>query len=306
MKFLLLLLIIFFFLSFFGDTHWTFDLLSHFRLHFFLAAFSLSLLALFLRRPYIFYPALILCFVILVFSGPYWSSSQHIKESSKSYNSLSLMTFNVWKDNENFQPTLAYIRKTHPDIVGLIEVDHSMDQALQSLRDLYPYYYSKPEEGRFGLALMSRHPFEVMDTSPYSFNEPVITVKLTTQSRSNPIHLVLLHPRPPINKAFTESRNDDFDTLSSWIQNLGDDPLIMMGDLNATRWSPSLSRLIKTNNLVGTQGIWSPGSWPSELGYFGIRIDHIFFKNFKGAPDLSVGPNLGSDHRPVNGKITWP
>lgn len=307
MKFLLLLFVFCFCLSFFGNSYWIFDLFSHFRLHLFLATLGLSVLALFLQRYSILFPALIFCFVILGFGGPYGSSSKDITQSPEPHKILSCMTFNVWKDNTDLKPTLNYIRSLQPDVIGLIEVDHHLDRALQSLKDIYPYYYSKPEEGRFGLALMSRHPFEVTKTSLYMLNEPVIAVKLTPLTpASAPIHLMLFHPRPPINAAFTKSRNEDFNTIGEWIQNHGHDPIIIMGDFNATCWSPALETLIQTHQLVGTKGLLSGGTWPAELGYFGIRIDHIFTKNFKKLPDISVGPNLGSDHRPVHARLTWP
>lgn len=218
---------------------------------------------------------------------------------------VSFMTFNVWKDNDRFYQTIDYIRKHQPDVVGLIEVSHVFDQELQQLKDLYPYYTSLPEEGRFGLALMSKFPFKgARQSELYRFIEPVIAVEVYPNGIHNkPLHLLLFHPRPPINAAFTESRNHDFESLSLWLHTKGGDPILVMGDFNATIWSTALQNLIQEHDLKTGAGLWRGGTWPSVLGFLGIQIDHIMIKNMMTSYSQSIGPNLGSDHRPVHALI---
>lgn len=78
-----------------------------------------------------------------------------------------------------------------------------------------------------------------------------------------------------------------------------DDPVVLMGDMNAAPRSPELAGLAATGwreaaRLVGTA---ARATHPSRLPL--RRIDQIWMRGAISASSLAVGPRGSSDHRPV-------
>lgn len=299
-------LIFSFVLSFWSKSHWLIDLTNHFRLHFFLSFAVISIILIMLQHNRGASLSILMAIWVLMVSHHSKESSSIPAQLRGDQGHISVMAFNVWKDNRELDHLIQYIQTHQPDIVGLTEVTPTLDHKLQKLRDLYSYSYSKPEEGRFGLALLSKIPFKTREDSwPTRFHEPVIIVEMHHLKSKAPIHLFLFHPRPPINESFSNSRDADINTLSHWIQEKGEDPLIVLGDFNATPWSCALYDLIKNHHLQGVKGLLQAGTWPSFMGLLGIPIDHILSKNWLQNSGSHVGPDLGSDHLPIHATLTF-
>ena len=76
--------------------------------------------------------------------------------------------------------------------------------------------------------------------------------------------------------------------------------MIVAGDFNATPWSPHFRDLLATTGLrdAGSGRGWLP-TWPTWLGPAGIPIDHVLVKGPVTVAGLSLGPDVGSDYRPL-------
>ena len=78
-------------------------------------------------------------------------------------------------------------------------------------------------------------------------------------------------------------------------------PVIVAGDLNVTSFSPYFTVLLHEGNLrdsrqgFGLQTSWTPGLW-----LFGATIDHCLITSDLAVRRHTIGPHLGSDHRPVS------
>jgi endonuclease/exonuclease/phosphatase (EEP) superfamily protein YafD len=73
--------------------------------------------------------------------------------------------------------------------------------------------------------------------------------------------------------------------------------LVLAGDLNLTPWSPRFARLL-TETGLDDSGL-RRGLAPTWLWPFGLAIDHVLVGAGLVALDNHLGPELGSDHRPV-------
>ena len=79
-----------------------------------------------------------------------------------------------------------------------------------------------------------------------------------------------------------------------------DDPIIVMGDFNASVWSSHFQGFMKAANLHDTghkrgfQATWHRSFFP-----IAIPIDHILHSAHFRCTNRTIGPGLGSDHRPV-------
>ena len=78
-----------------------------------------------------------------------------------------------------------------------------------------------------------------------------------------------------------------------------------MGDFNATPFSWLYSRFVEwteMENAMSGQGYfttWDMGSWLPAFA-----IDHVFFKGGLKVNQFSVGPDIGSDHMPVQVQLS--
>jgi endonuclease/exonuclease/phosphatase (EEP) superfamily protein YafD len=77
-------------------------------------------------------------------------------------------------------------------------------------------------------------------------------------------------------------------------------PLVVLGDLNITAFSPHFQDLLAHSGLrSAAEGAgWRP-TWPTFMPLAGIQIDHALV-----SPDITVlnferGPFTGSDHWPI-------
>ena len=78
----------------------------------------------------------------------------------------------------------------------------------------------------------------------------------------------------------------------------------LLGDLNLTPYSPPFHRLLADGRLRdamqgrGWQPTWRASFWPLAL-----RIDHVLVSSGVCVEEATVGPAVGSDHRPVLARL---
>jgi endonuclease/exonuclease/phosphatase (EEP) superfamily protein YafD len=74
---------------------------------------------------------------------------------------------------------------------------------------------------------------------------------------------------------------------------------VVVGDFNATPWTSAFRRLLGTGELRNSQrGYGVSPTW--DVGRFwAVPIDHLVHGDGMVVTDRAVGPDLGSDHRPI-------
>jgi len=184
-----------------------------------------------------------------------------------------------------------------PDLLFLQEFTDLARQALASdaLLAAYPYRLEAPQTDPFGLAILSRHPLS--DTRILAPAEPQQTLRLhaSLHLAERRVALVALHPMPPLSRAFARARDQALAEESRRLAQ-GGDAALMAGDFNATPWSRSLfgidPHLQRASSLAPT--------WPNAFGWLSVLpLDHLFASGHWRRVDAGLGPDLGSDHRPV-------
>ena len=111
--------------------------------------------------------------------------------------------------------------------------------------------------------------------------------------------LMAAHTRSPVRVGRMEQRNEQIRDLGAALQSKNG-PTILMGDLNATPWSPIFREFLAGSRLEnGRQGFGLQASWPAPLGTLGIPIDHILISPEVAIHQFDRGPDLGSDHYPI-------
>ncbi len=213
--------------------------------------------------------------------------------------SLRLMLANVLGSNHRHQRLVDLIEDSSPDVLVLQEVNASWMSALQGLRDSYPYMISGPREDNFGIAVFSRLP--LAETAVHTLGEAGLhSLSMRVDVGGVQLTLIATHPRPPIPARRFHLRNDQLERLGELID-ASARPLVLVGDLNMTMWSPWYRRLAGTRRLFNSRrGFGVQGSWPACLpGFLRLPIDHCLLSEGLAVAGCSLGPDIGSDHLPL-------
>ena len=127
---------------------------------------------------------------------------------------------------------------------------------------------------------------------------PWIEVELTKEGR--PFHLLAVHTLPPMSREASSLRNRHIEAVAERAIGI-EGPVVIAGDLNATRWSQPLADVLGQGALRSAglgQGL--QGTWPAALWFTGmIPIDQILVSAGVYVSDFRVGVDTGSDHRGV-------
>ena len=126
----------------------------------------------------------------------------------------------------------------------------------------------------------------------------VPTVVAELQHSGKNIRLIGTHPVPPTSPGYSEWRNGQLQELWEFASGSGG-PTLLIGDLNATPWSAGMRILTRDDKLrLPSPGFqWSP-TWLARSP-LAIPIDHALATAPLVVLSRKVGPDVGSDHRPI-------
>ena len=221
---------------------------------------------------------------------------------------LEVATLNLRWRNLDYATPLEWVREEQPDVLALLEVTTPWLEQLEELRDLYPHQLiggaDDPwEEDTWGLALLSKTPL----LGPRKLRLPDRDLPLLEARIEDAGHEIVfrtLHPIQPSNSWCVEQRNRQLRALFDYDW---DGTHVVLGDLNATSYTPLFGELCKAAGLVdsrrgfGRQASWNSGEY---YGLDPLRLLHLAIDHVLVTPDLVVlerrlGPYVGSDHVPV-------
>lgn len=105
----------------------------------------------------------------------------------------------------------------------------------------------------------------------------------------------------PTTPARAGDRNRTLHAAARWSRRTQADGIarrVVMGDLNATPWSPVFRRLLDRGRLHSSlDGFGIQPTWPVGNPLLLIPIDHALLSHSVAAVDRETGPSFGSDHR---------
>jgi endonuclease/exonuclease/phosphatase (EEP) superfamily protein YafD len=278
-----------------GTRWWVFDLLSHFRLHYaVILAICTSGLLLAKPRGRCLMPLAGLLFTLSIL----WGGSNPVPHIASVAAPTRLLSINVYAGNPRIQTIEDYVQRVDPDLLVLMEITPRWQSALDRLAQRYPHHCVRLSPTPFGIGVFSRLPVETSTVLELGGSGvPAIATRLRHGQQS--IELLAVHTMPPISARFSAIRNHQLDDLATHAQRCTV-PLIVIGDLNITPWSPWFRQLLDSSRLLDTRnGFGMQPSWPARYRGLGIPIDHCLVSPHCIIDSRSCGPDLGSDHRPV-------
>jgi endonuclease/exonuclease/phosphatase (EEP) superfamily protein YafD len=154
-----------------------------------------------------------------------------------------------------------------------------------------------------GLLLLSRWPMQAAVLPGFSDVEPAVSATLRVNERS--VQVLSVHTSWPHGPASSALRDRQLALIGEFARSQTG-PLIVLGDLNVSPFSPHLQALLAGGNLrSASQGFgWQP-TWPTFLPPAGIQIDHALTGAGVFVTAFRRGSPVGSDHLPIIIDCVW-
>lgn len=281
-------------LGFLGSLLYEFDLLSHFRLQYFVLL--ICCLPFMLRRGRIF--LIVFAVFALINASQIAALYQPAPAAKAGSPLLRLLTMNLQSnENQKFASAVACIRSLNPDVVAFEEINEAYKKYLTE--NLPEYKYSKILTGEAGegVGLMSKLPLDHTEEHQFGKNFPLISSHV--QTALGDIQVLAAHPMPPLFQDYWRQETIFFDNVAE-ISKKRTSTFVLIGDLNATEYGYQLSHFRSISHLCdSSKGFGIELTWPSYFLLLGINIDHCLFSDDLTAVARKVGPDIGSDHLPL-------
>jgi endonuclease/exonuclease/phosphatase (EEP) superfamily protein YafD len=280
-----------------GGVLWFFDLFNHFQFQY-LGFLSLCLLILLtIRAAREAKIVAVLLMLPLARVAPAYFPPAAVASSGAT---IRVASYNVLVTNDRHEDALNWVRESNPDCIYFSETTATWARALQPLSRTYPYSI----EERTGFAFYSKFPItrhEIVSCSDHEY--PLLIAHLATPNGD--VAFFGMHPLPPLNEAFAQALEESLSIIASKVEKQSG-RVIVVGDLNSTRWS-KMSRPLERAQLLDACRGKSPGpTWMRSIPLFAIPIDRILYRGENmSCRSFQIAPDLGSDHRPIMADFVW-
>jgi endonuclease/exonuclease/phosphatase (EEP) superfamily protein YafD len=278
--------------GFLGRVFWMLDLFSHFRVQIFQLGLVLTGVALWRRKNKQAVLLVLLAGLNYAVILPFYFG----RPVPSGGPTVRAMLMNLNASNENAAQVLSAIQEAQPDLLLLEEVTPVWAQALSGLD--YPYRVAEIRDDCFGMMLLSRVPLSHTNVVQIG-DAGVPSILATAHFPRGDVSIIGTHPLPPISATYSRHRNHQLAALSPVVREQKH-PVLLIGDLNASPWSPYFIRLLKDSGLKNSmKGFGVQPSWPANNGFLRIPIDQILYSPEITIHRRAVGSAVGSDHLSV-------
>ena len=280
---------------------WPFELFAHFRWQVATAAAALLLASLVLRRPWMMVVTLAaLAAQSLPGILPGRTAAAHAVTGACTGPTLRVVTVNVLFTNSTPAPLLDWLARSDADVIALQEFTPEWEAAVAPLMERYPHRRVLARPDPYGIALLSRWPLQpgagTVDLAGDGMPSLVGTVELPA---GRELRMMALHTHWPVTRELQQQRDLALRAAAQLAAG-GDVPTVLVGDLNLTPYAPAFARLVRDSGLRDAldeeawRPTWQAGFWPLAL-----PIDHVLVPRDACVVAHEIGPDVGSDHRPL-------
>ncbi len=212
-----------------------------------------------------------------------------------------LMSFNVLHQNQRFEDAVALARLEQPLVAVFQEVTPPWPEKLAPLHADFPHHFRADV---LQMEVFSRVPIEAPEIIVVGKVRGLVRFRIQHDGREIVIFAAHAYPQLALGDEGFRWRNQLlFDVLPREIGRSGDVPLLVLGDLNATMWSPGYRSLVRQTGLTNArQGFGLHPTLGNEhrwLWLLSVPYDHCLVNGRLTVGDFRSGPFIGSDHLPI-------
>lgn len=221
---------------------------------------------------------------------------------------ITVMAANVYAENAHPEQMLQALAAADADILITIETTLAAFPESSSLAEIYPYrvgyHTNRPN---LGAVVWSRYPVLWSGQLPDESDLPTGVRAVVEIAPGRTLSVLGLH----LGHVSLGNQSTQVEALDEMTAGLPQ-PLVVMGDFNATAWSWGLRRaqeLTGTRRIGGLLRTWD-GSYPTPFWPlpepFGLPIDHIMVSDGLGVERIGTVDIPGSDHDAVRAVLRVP
>lgn len=287
--------------------HWAFELLTHFHVYFLLAGAALAVAAVSLRR---WATAALSSLVVAASFSVVWPQL-HLPPTDLQPQPgpvVRLLWANLYNSNTDLDALRRLIEAEKPDIALFTELEPIHDAVMCDVHRLLPFQSPPPRSNVFGIMLLAKQPPGSLDFDLTMGTYAPLMVARLCPVESSCLTLLSLHAWPPL-PPWTGARDRQLAHAAAVARRHVEEGerVVLVGDLNVTPFSPVFDRLLAQSGLWDTAILpaerprTSPAIatwWLANTG-IGLPIDHALVSAGIGIVSRRVGPDIGSDHRPL-------
>ncbi|NEP32730.1 endonuclease/exonuclease/phosphatase family protein [Moorena sp. SIO3B2] len=231
---------------------------------------------------------------------------------------MGLFLFNVSFSNTQYGDAIALVKEEKPTIAAFLEAKDPWPKQLEALREVLPYNISIPE---LQIEVYSRLPLQESEILEYGKSRGLVKLDLSIAGADASVIVTHSYPQfyfgkqedfgnqgdfgkqGDLEKQGWQWRNQDLEEeIGDYIRQI-EKPVVLIGDLNVTMWSPYYKSLIESSGLRDARagfGILPTLSKFSPANpWLAIPVDHCLVSRDVKVIKMRTGPDLGSDHLPV-------
>lgn len=222
---------------------------------------------------------------------------------------IRVAALNLWFRNEHPQSIAAWIAENAPDILVLSEATREMRVALSPVLARYPHQLGTFGGPRADVLVLSRLPLTPLPIggrgeAEYMIQARACWVEGTREGRPRCLRLIAAHLPSPVSPGRVVARDRMLALIGETLANAGDEPRLVMGDLNTTPWAPGFRAMVASAGLVDSAAGRRPRpTWNARLPVAVVPIDHILVGGPLAVVARDVGPFVDSDHLPVSARL---
>jgi len=283
----------------FSKHYLLFDLVSHFRVQYIVLLLPAFFIAVVLKKTL---PVLVISIALAIHGYTVTMSLLPISiQNDGDYVPLTVLNSNLLYANTNYQAQLNIIAEHNPDLIAFQEYTPKWHANISDQLVNYPYSVIEPADGSFGIALYSKHPINNGSIDPQS--RPYPTIRADIQIDNFNVHVMAVHPPPPINSDRYLNRNRNMQTIAL-DANLQKSATLVIGDFNATPWTAHFSDMLSTGRLRNAStGHSLHATWPTSNYALRIPIDHILVNQKIAVEQFDSIYLDGSDHKNILSRL---
>lgn len=249
--------------------------------------------------------------IVLMPYVPYRNLFRKAKKPSNP-TSISLISFNVYQYNKEYQKFISLINDVKPDIFLTMESNTDWENAMSVLDEQYPYRKKVPLENTYGIHFYSKIQVDDCKVNYFMADDlPSIEANLTIKNNEK-LTFFGTHPPPPspTEEETSKERDGEIIKIGEKVREY-DNPVLVVGDFNNVAWSRSSKLFKKISGLIDPRigrGFFS--TYHAKYRLLRFPIDLLFHSNSIFIEEFKTLPNIGSDHLPlycrfyINSKIT--
>ncbi len=239
-----------------------------------------------------------------------------LSDKSRPGGFLTVASENVSAGNPDPAGSARDLAACGADVLALVELTPQAAGSYEKgLAKAYPYHALRGTVGLWSkLPLSGTQPIDIMDAGPLASTMPADAkiasdraLRTTVATDHGPLTVYVAHPGSvrvnPRTGFWTASRDIGVRALGRAIAADPSKRLVLLGDLNGTMGDRAFAGL--TAQLHSAQEMAGDGfgfTWQASFPV--VRIDQILVRGVE--PESSwVGQANGSDHRPVEARISW-